>query len=177
MGLGRYLSLTPTHSWTGCLGPRSVGVEVRFLHRFQDLRPSGARAQGWVNVVRAWPVPDSGNTKAAFSLWVCVCARVGGVAGCRQSRQHPMAHGTRAGAPMVSACRRWAPRPFSGHPGQWDGLLGLRGGRYRRVTVAKTWRSKNERKLAFFQEPHAQGDPLRDSAPPGWARSLESRES
>lgn len=25
---------------------------------------------GWVNVVRAWPVPILGNTKTAFSLWV-----------------------------------------------------------------------------------------------------------
>lgn len=55
-----------------------MGVEVRFHHRFQDLRPSRAWAQGWVNVVRAWPVPDLGNTKAAFSLSVYVCM-LGGV--------------------------------------------------------------------------------------------------
>lgn len=28
--------------------------------------------------MRAWPVPDLGNTKAAFSLWVYVCM-LGGV--------------------------------------------------------------------------------------------------
>lgn len=56
-----------------------MGVEVRFHYRFQALRPSRARAQGWVNVVRAWPVPDLGNTKAAFSLSGCMCVCWGGV--------------------------------------------------------------------------------------------------
>lgn len=74
-------------------GSRSVGVEVRFHYRFQALRPSRARAQGWVNVVRAWPVPDLGNTKAAFSLSGCMYACWGGVldAASPASIQRPMA--------------------------------------------------------------------------------------
>lgn len=57
---------------------------------------------GWVNVVRAWPVPVLGNTKAAFSLWVGL-----GVLGDSQTRQRPMACGTRTQAPTGSClCRR-----------------------------------------------------------------------
>lgn len=93
MGLGRYLSLAPDPLMNWMPGSRIVGVEVRFHYRFQALRPSRARAQGWVNVVRAWPVPDLGNTKAAFSLSGCMYVCWGGVldAASPTSIQRPMA--------------------------------------------------------------------------------------
>lgn len=85
--------------------PESPGQGSDSAVDSKTLDPAGL-GPGWVNVVRAWPVPVLGNTKAAFSLWV----GRGGL-GDRQTRQRPMACGTRTQAPTGSClCRPQAPR-------------------------------------------------------------------
>lgn len=135
---GGYHSPPPTRG-LDAQGPRVWGWRSGST---QIPRPQTSRAWG-VNVVRAWPVPDLGSTKAAFSPRVYVC--VGGAA------RLTSVQWSQNRAPV--ACRHRAPSP-SGNTRAWGGLWGLRG-KCRRVMALKHEQAGFSRTCILLGTPHS----------------------